>query len=173
MYKKDIIAVDLEILQTKCDCFVDCSSYENFDEVLSAATIPGTADEDYKMKVAKILSFAALHASSATQNKLGEDPRMVSCEKLKDYLEVQYRCLAIFREAYALTDDHDLNYKISAKYVEIATNMKNAKWTYYSPACSEYIEGVPVLSPAEKDLLLKAIDEWGKKREIHRLGREW
>ena len=51
MYKKDITAVDLEILQTKCDCFVDCSSYENFDEVLSAATIPGTSDEDYKMKV--------------------------------------------------------------------------------------------------------------------------
>jgi len=163
----------LEILQIKCDNFASCSSQENFDEVLSVLPMPNTEDEDFRLKAAKILSFAALNASNAAQKKLGNNPCMVSRENLKNYLDIQYRCLAVFKEAYELTDDHDLNYKISAKYVEIVTNMVSSKWTYLSQFAGEYMVGAPVLSPVEKELLLKRIDEWREKREIHRRGREW
>ena len=163
----------LELLQTKCDRFADCSSQENFEEVLSTIPMPDGADADYKLKAAKILSFAALDASNAAQKELGNDPCMVSREKQKKYLDAQYRCLTVFSEAYALTDDHDLNYKISAKSVEIVNNMLNSKWTYFSQSADVYLEGTPLLSPAEKGILLKRIDDWETKREIHRQGREW
>ena len=163
----------LELLQTKCDSFADCCSQENFEEVLAAISIFDGADSDYKMKAAKILSFAALNASNDVQKKLGNDPCMVSREKQKKYLDAQYRCLTVFSEAYALTDDHDLNYRISAKYVEIVNNMLNSKWTYFSQSADVYLEGTPLLSPAERGILLKRIDDWEEKREIHRRGREW